>query len=175
MPFESRFTNEPETSAAELVWADRIRAGDVDAFEALYRKYWQPLYAFAFRYVRSKEDAEEVAQEVFFRIWRGRAQWIPAGAVRNYLYLAVRNAGRDPGGPWGLGPPGPPGGAGGDGAPRRAPAGAGGGEKAPPRGAIALRPPPGAARPPVGPPDPGGGAPRPRRARLPGQLHQPVQ
>jgi len=95
MPFESRFTNEPETSAAELVWADRIRAGDVDAFEALYRKYWQPLYAFAFRYVRSKEDAEEVAQEVFFRIWRGRAQWIPAGAVRNYLYLAVRNAARD--------------------------------------------------------------------------------
>src|SRR5438105_13442044 len=95
MPFESRFTNEPETSAAELVWADRIRAGDVDAFEALYRKYWQPLYAFAFRYVRSKEDAEELGQEVFFRIWRGRAQWMPAGAVRNYLYLAVRNAARD--------------------------------------------------------------------------------
>src|SRR5207245_8462743 len=95
MPFESRFTNEPETSAAELVWADRIRAGDVDAFEALYRKYWQPLYSFAFRYVHSKEDAEEVAQEVFFRIWRGRAHWVPLGAVRNYLYLAVRNAARD--------------------------------------------------------------------------------
>src|SRR5207248_11726469 len=95
MPLESRFTNETETSAAELVWVDRIRAGDVDAFEALYRKYWQPLYAFAFRYVRSKEDAEEVVQEVFFRIWRGRADWIPAGAVRNYLYLAVRNAARD--------------------------------------------------------------------------------
>jgi len=95
MPFESRFTNEPETSAAELVWADRIRAGDVDAFEALYRKYWQPLYAFAFRYVRSKEDAEEVVQDVFFRIWRGRADWVPAGAVRNYVYCAVRNAARD--------------------------------------------------------------------------------
>ena len=95
MPFESRFTNEPETSAAELVWVDRIRAGDVDAFEALYRKYWQPLYAFAFRYVRSKEDAEEVVQDVFFRIWRGRADWVPAGAVRNYVYCAVRNAARD--------------------------------------------------------------------------------
>src|SRR6266516_913233 len=71
MPFETRFTNEPETAAAELVWVDRIRAGDVDAFEALYRTYWQRLYAFAFRYVRSKEDAEEVVQDVFFRIWRG--------------------------------------------------------------------------------------------------------
>src|SRR5438876_5369708 len=95
MPFEIRFTNEPETAAAELVWVDRIRAGDVDAFEALYRTYWQRLYAFAFRYVRSKEDAEEVVQDVFFRIWRGRADWVPAGAVRNYVYCAVRNAARD--------------------------------------------------------------------------------
>jgi RNA polymerase sigma-70 factor (ECF subfamily) len=102
MPLKTSFANEPETSsdhvgtdAHERAWADRIRAGDIDAFEALYRTYWQRLYAFAFRYVRSKEDAEEVAQEVFFRIWRGRAHWIPAGAVRNYLYLAVRNAARD--------------------------------------------------------------------------------
>jgi len=83
------------SDADERAWADRIRAGDIDAFEALYRTYWQRLYAFAFRYVQTKEDAEEVAQEVFFRIWRGRAQWMPAGAVRNYLYLAVRNAARD--------------------------------------------------------------------------------
>ena len=81
--------------AAERAWVDRIRAGDLDAFEALYRAYWQPLYAFAFRYVRSKHDAEDVAQEVFFRIWRGRSEWLPAGAVRNYLFLAVRNAARD--------------------------------------------------------------------------------
>jgi RNA polymerase sigma-70 factor (ECF subfamily) len=102
MPLKTSFVNEPETStddvstdADERVWVDRIRAGDMDAFEALYRTYWQRLYCFAFRYVHSKEDAEEVAQEVFFRIWRGRAHWLPAGAVRNYLYLAIRNAARD--------------------------------------------------------------------------------
>src|SRR2546421_4233159 len=83
------------SDADERAWADRIRAGDIAAFETLYRTYWQRLYAFAFRYVQLKEDAEEIAQEVFFRIWRGRAQWMPAGAVRNYLYLAVRNAARD--------------------------------------------------------------------------------
>ena len=94
MLLENRFANASETSA-ERGWADRIRGGDVDAFEALYRKYWQRLYAFAFRYVRSKEDAEEVVQDVFCRIWRGRADWVPAGAVRNYVYCAVRNAARD--------------------------------------------------------------------------------
>jgi hypothetical protein len=89
MPLNIRFVNQSEissddvsTDADERAWADRIRAGDMDAFEALYRTYWQRLYAFAFRYVHSKEDAEEVAQDVFFRIWRGRADWVPAGAVR---------------------------------------------------------------------------------------------
>src|SRR2546430_12183385 len=102
MPLNASFANQSEdrsvdvnNDADERAWADRIRAGDIAAFETLYRTYWQRLFAFAFRYVQLKEDAEEMVQEVFFRIWRGRAQWMPAGAVRNYLYLAVRNASRD--------------------------------------------------------------------------------
>jgi len=103
MALELRFSHQPlpswdddtRTDADERALADRIRAGDIDAFEALYRRYWERLYAFAFRYLRSKEDSEEIVQEVFFRIWRGRAHWVPAGAVRNYLYLAVRNSARD--------------------------------------------------------------------------------
>jgi RNA polymerase sigma-70 factor (ECF subfamily) len=102
MPLNISFVNESDTcsddvttDADERACADRIRAGDMEAFEALYRAYWQRLYVFAFRYGHVKEDAEEVVQDVFFRIWRGRADWVPAGAVRNYLYLAVRNAARD--------------------------------------------------------------------------------
>ncbi|HEX9292692.1 MAG TPA: RNA polymerase sigma-70 factor [Gemmatimonadales bacterium] len=90
-----RSPDDLSAEAVERALVDRIRAGDMDAFETLYRSYWQPLYAFAFRYVRSKPDAEDVTQEVFLRIWRGRADWLPAGPVRNYLYLAVRNAARD--------------------------------------------------------------------------------
>jgi len=88
-------SDDVRTDAAERAWVDRIRAGDMDAFESLYRTYWQRLYTFAFRYVGSKEEAEDVAQEVFYRIWRGRERWVPAGAVRGYLYLSVRNAARD--------------------------------------------------------------------------------
>jgi RNA polymerase sigma-70 factor (family 1) len=102
MALELRFTHQPlpswddvRTDADERALVERIRAGDLDAFEALYRAYWERLYAFAFRYLRTKEDAEDITQEVFFRIWRGRSHWVPAGAVRNYLYLAVRNAARD--------------------------------------------------------------------------------
>src|SRR6267142_6882910 len=102
MSLELRFTHQSlpswddvRTDADERAWVERVRGGDIEAFEGLYRAYWELLYTFAFRYMHSKEDAEEVVQEVFFRIWRGRSHWVPAGAVRNYLYLAVRNAARD--------------------------------------------------------------------------------
>src|SRR2546425_8061561 len=75
-------SDDASTNAVERAWADRIRAGHMDAFEALYRTYWERLYAFAFRYLHSQQDAEDAVQEVFFRIWRGRAEWVPAGAVR---------------------------------------------------------------------------------------------
>src|SRR5258705_6307607 len=102
MSLELRFTHQSlpswddvRTDADERAWVERVRGGDIEAFEGLYRAYWERLYTFAFRYMHSKEDAEEVVQEVFFRIWRGRSHWVPAGAVRSYLYLAVRNSARD--------------------------------------------------------------------------------
>ena len=70
----------------------RIRAGDVNAFELLYRDYWNQLYNFGFRYVQSTEEAEDVVQEVFFAIWRGRADWHVGTSLQNYLFVAVRNA-----------------------------------------------------------------------------------
>jgi RNA polymerase sigma-70 factor (ECF subfamily) len=70
----------------------RIRAGEVAAFELLYREYWNQLYNFGFRYVQSAEEAEDVVQEVFFSIWRNRAGWHVATSLQNYLFVAVRNA-----------------------------------------------------------------------------------
>src|SRR5688572_23456800 len=53
----------------------RLHAGDVTAFDDLYEVFWTPLYNFAFHYLHSAEEAEDVVQEVFFRIWRDRADW----------------------------------------------------------------------------------------------------
>jgi RNA polymerase sigma-70 factor (ECF subfamily) len=69
----------------------RIRAGDVHAFELLFRRYFEPLWRFAYRYVRADDIAEDIVQEVFARIWERRAQWRVAGDVKTYLFRAVRN------------------------------------------------------------------------------------
>ena len=79
-----------ELSVQEL--AKRIRAGDASAFETLYKTFWTAMYSFAFRYVQSGEEAEDVVQEVFFRIWRNRSDWNVIGSVQNYLFISVRNA-----------------------------------------------------------------------------------
>jgi RNA polymerase sigma-70 factor (ECF subfamily) len=74
---------------AELVL--RIRAGDESACESLYRAYRAPLWRFAYGYVRSREVAEELVQEIFLALWRNRAEAGTNGGLRAWLYAAVRN------------------------------------------------------------------------------------
>ena len=75
---------------AELV--ERIRAGEVAAFEALFETFHAPLCAFAYRYVSRRDIAEEIVQEVFLFVWTHRATWNVRDSVKNYLFTAVRNA-----------------------------------------------------------------------------------
>jgi RNA polymerase sigma-70 factor (ECF subfamily) len=69
----------------------RIRAGDLSAFEALYRAMHAPLLAFAARYTGDTARAEELLQDLFFELWRSRAEFNVTGGVSAYLYAAVRN------------------------------------------------------------------------------------
>jgi RNA polymerase sigma-70 factor, ECF subfamily len=69
----------------------RVRAGDLEAFEALYRVMHPPLLAFAARYLDDVSRAEELVQDLFLDLWRTRADWRVTGSVNGYLYAAVRN------------------------------------------------------------------------------------
>ncbi len=87
----------PEDVAADLS-IRRLRDGDPDAFEAVFHQYCEALYNFVYPYVRSRETAEELVQDVFCRLWERRATLpMPTSedgvdAVRAYLYRSVRNA-----------------------------------------------------------------------------------
>lgn len=76
-------------SDAELV--SRIRSGELAAFDALYLRYHPRLIDFAYRYLRSREAAEDVVQEVMLAVWRTRDTWIVSTGVAAYLYAAIRN------------------------------------------------------------------------------------
>jgi RNA polymerase sigma-70 factor (ECF subfamily) len=81
----------PATWPDESDVVARVRAGDETAFEALFREYHPPLCRFVYGFLRSRDLAEEVVQEVFLALWTRRASWDVQGTVRAYLYGAARN------------------------------------------------------------------------------------
>ncbi|MFL5579389.1 MAG: RNA polymerase sigma-70 factor [Gemmatimonadaceae bacterium] len=75
--------------SAEL--RERLRAGDRAAVEELFRDHYAALVGFADGYVRSGAVAEEIVQDVFLNLWRGRDRLAGEGTLRAYLFQAVRN------------------------------------------------------------------------------------
>ena len=49
-----------------------LKKGNVIAFDNIYEMYSKRLYGFVLRYVKQKEDAEGIVQEVFIKIWETR-------------------------------------------------------------------------------------------------------
>jgi RNA polymerase sigma-70 factor, ECF subfamily len=69
----------------------RIRAGDVTAFETVFRAYYEALRRFAFGYTRALDTAEDLVQDVMLAVWRRHAEFALHVSPAAYLYAAVRN------------------------------------------------------------------------------------
>jgi RNA polymerase sigma-70 factor (ECF subfamily) len=80
-----------QRAAPEQQWVERVRDGDVAAFEQIFRTYYRPLCAFAYGFVKSRDTADDVVQTVFTRIWMRREQWEVRNSLSTYLYAATRN------------------------------------------------------------------------------------
>ncbi|PTN07545.1 RNA polymerase sigma factor [Mangrovibacterium marinum] len=70
---------------------DRLREGDRQAFKALFDKYGVRLYHFAFKYLREKEDAEDLLHEVFLKIWENRENLRSDSSFQSYLFTIAYN------------------------------------------------------------------------------------
>lgn len=51
-----------------------LRNDDNSAFDAIYQRYWEKLFAVANNRLQNRMEGEEVVQDVFFSIWRRRAE-----------------------------------------------------------------------------------------------------
>jgi RNA polymerase sigma-70 factor (family 1) len=67
-------------------------AEDAEArFDALFHAHYNPLRHFAYRFLRSWEEAEDVVHDVFVRLWARRAELPTISDPSSYLYTAARN------------------------------------------------------------------------------------
>lgn len=69
----------------------RVRAGDDEAFECLVQRHRTPVVHFLYRMVQDREAAEELAQEVFLRVYRARSRYRPTARFTTWLYRIATN------------------------------------------------------------------------------------
>ena len=69
----------------------RIRQGDERQFESLFRSSYVSLVRYARTLVKDQDDAEEIVQELFYRIWQDRQKIRIESSLNGYLFRSVHN------------------------------------------------------------------------------------
>jgi RNA polymerase sigma-70 factor (ECF subfamily) len=80
---------QPQTDTELLA---RLKSGDESAIRDVAETYGSKIYQLAFRYLRNKEDAEEVTQDVLFRVYRKIEAFRGDAALSSWMYRITFNA-----------------------------------------------------------------------------------
>ncbi|MCQ2114718.1 MAG: RNA polymerase sigma-70 factor [Bacteroidales bacterium] len=68
-----------------------ISSGDVSSYEDAYRRYYPRLLSFVKGLIKDAARAEDLAQNVFMKLWYNRSRLDPNLSLRNYLFVTARN------------------------------------------------------------------------------------
>jgi len=71
---------------------ERLKKDDNKAFEILYFKYGSKLYYFAYKYLKTKEDAEGLVQDIFAKIWEIRKKLNSQQSFSSFLFTIAKNS-----------------------------------------------------------------------------------
>lgn len=68
-----------------------VTKGDRNAFTQLYAHYVHPLYKYIYLFTKSEEEAKEIQQEIFIKIWENREKLAQVETFEAYLFRVARN------------------------------------------------------------------------------------
>lgn len=77
---------------ADTILVDQLSEGNVGAFDKLYMRYSGLVESFAFAVLRNRDDALDVTQTVFLKVWNNRPSLKKVRSFKSYLYTMTRNA-----------------------------------------------------------------------------------
>ena len=69
--------------------------GNVSAYEFLFRKYYGTVYCFVRNMLKDRSAAEDIAQNIFIRIWLNRASLHPDKPIKHLLFVMAKNEALD--------------------------------------------------------------------------------
>lgn len=70
----------------------RIKIGDSQAFELLFKTYYPVLCSYANKFLFSAEEARDVVQDVFIKLWENRREINPDESLKGWLFKATANS-----------------------------------------------------------------------------------
>ncbi len=75
----------------EELFFRRLQEGDVRAFSDLFDQYHRLIYTLAYRYLKSREEAEDTVQFTFMRVWEQKEILDFSNGVRSLLFTVAKN------------------------------------------------------------------------------------
>ncbi|MCG3167399.1 MAG: ECF RNA polymerase sigma factor SigE [Bacteroidia bacterium] len=78
-------------TATEINVIALIKQGDERVFEQVFREHYKALCGYATRFLKEKEGAEEIVQDIFFKLWEKRETLEINSSLKSYLFRAVHN------------------------------------------------------------------------------------
>jgi RNA polymerase sigma-70 factor (ECF subfamily) len=88
----SHLSTDPlEDDAQDALLMAAVARSDRTALAALVRKYQQRVWNVAYRFSGKAEDADDLTQETFLRLWRGASAYRPSAKLNTWLYRIILN------------------------------------------------------------------------------------
>ena len=85
----------PSMSHPDTEFVADYLAGDEESFRVLVRAYLKPIYSFVYRYVGSMQDAEDVTQEVFVKVWKNLDNFDKQRSFKTWIFTIAKNTSID--------------------------------------------------------------------------------
>lgn len=75
----------------ESILIQRLIDGDKTAFELLFKHYYPGLVIYASNFTQDRDEAEEIVQDFFVRLWIKHQNLKPANSLKSYTFQSVKN------------------------------------------------------------------------------------
>lgn len=92
LPIAASQARKPDADVALML---RVREDEPGAFAEMVERYWPKVFGRFFRLFANRQDAEDLAQDVFLRLYRARKRYQPTAKFNTWLYHVAHNVARN--------------------------------------------------------------------------------
>jgi RNA polymerase sigma-70 factor (ECF subfamily) len=68
-----------------------IQQGNMNAYQQVFKTLYKPLHGYAFQLIKDESPAEDIVQDVFYRVWVKKEKLIIHTSLKAYLYASVHH------------------------------------------------------------------------------------